>query len=296
MYAFFRKFPALGPANILRRTRLYSGVVDNLPSQVPTTTTGQGPFVDMPQIKPLKMGGLMSLQVPESATLNLRQLGVVCLNGGYDDLRSTIRHLGDDIWYQEVRAGCPTTIFLSDANSKSTQYLVVEIKRKEGWKIYKPKSLAAWSGQDLSFSWRTDHRSKSIELRGTGVIVVRSSGRISRIELQEDESFLTHPQTILATSATMGSNTLIPKDLSIRDDSVSSPRFGGWQGFIHRRLAVVSGTLDELNDRKLNWLSAQLLRLTSKVLTTLTNGVVGGNDKYVKISGPGCILLTNSYH
>lgn len=175
------------------------------------TVTGRGPFVDFLTFMPMgNTSAVLSVQLPESSSLNLRTTSIVALNGIVEDIQSDFRSLAPQFWYQSVSLRSAATIIVS---CPELNYHVVTVNKNEIWNIKSAESLIAWTGYDLLLTSSDSKKFAKLFLRceGVGSVVIKSSGKLFEVHVEEGE------QIIVSLSALVASNVPLtqPSDIPI---------------------------------------------------------------------------------
>lgn len=160
--------------------------------------TGNGPFIDLPQIEPFDSHDKgQRLQLPPGSSINTRLDSMVYLSNDFEGITRNVKTLCDTIWYQEVKLSSSNTLLYSFDLSECSNLALVEVKKGDAWNLKSSDHLAGWAGYDLQF----EETKAGLLLRGNGFFVARGVGLIYQLELKEDQQLLVRSNSLLGTSA-----------------------------------------------------------------------------------------------
>lgn len=161
-------------------------------------STGNGPFVDLPQLQTMNSGGLLRLQLPQASSLNLLSMSPVAVKGDVEQITTDIRSIGSEVQFQQVRTKAPATLVLADPSTCNSRFTLLTVKKDSSWTVFNSRSLAAWWGYDLLLA-TTENRSIMIE--GEGTVVVKCNAFCQRIQLEEGSFIYADASCLVASNA-----------------------------------------------------------------------------------------------
>lgn len=291
--------------------RLYSGLQEpvriDLSDQILPRATGGGPFVDVPKFDPIESSGaIMSIQLPESGHLNIRTASIVALNGRIYNLEAAVSYLKPGMWYQSVRLNIPVSFLVSGGDRN---YMLLDTQRDEKWIFENFDSVVAWSGQDLSVFLplcKASASSSAFHCNGSGTIVIQSTLKPFKVNIDPGENIL------VCSSALLASNAPLVKQVCLQDDRRFSKL---WTSLalsikatfcrVYRGLSHYASNIYGISPAKLpnsvrltKWNVGHSLK-SSLLLEKIANSLKSfppaplrkGNRQYYKVEGPAKIIV-----
>lgn len=184
-------------SQIPRASRRFASVVTELSNDALPAGTGRGPFVELPQFKPLgNPSHLLNVTLPRHSTLNIRNGAIVALNGDLSHITTT-----PVLWYQQLFVTEPASLLVSGRTDRGDIYTILDASKHQ-WTVLRGDNVIAWLGFDLKLERvATFDKFTSLQTSGKGTIVVNGKNQLFDVEVAPGESILVNPNVVVATTA-----------------------------------------------------------------------------------------------
>ncbi|ODQ80690.1 hypothetical protein BABINDRAFT_7394 [Babjeviella inositovora NRRL Y-12698] len=199
-----RRFVQFGVADATQGNNV-SEPINTLP-----TSTGNGPFAEMPKFSALGLpASLLSVLLPASGILNTRCGSIIAANGDLSQLTSEVvvhDWKRNPFLYQRVTASEQPMSLLVAPLISGASFATIHVKNQT-WVVNNKDSIIAWSGSSLELSsanLRTLVSGKnlsnftSISTSGQGTLAVSGQGQLFTMNLKSGESMLINPGSVIA--------------------------------------------------------------------------------------------------
>lgn len=181
-------------------------VINELSNENLPNGTGRGPFIELPKFKAIgEPSNLLSISLPKSASLNIRNGSIVAINGDLTAIKSEPKSLSGSARYQQLFTEALVSLLVNGTINNKKQienYSIINVEEKgEEWTILNEQSLIAWTGLNLELvPTTTFDKLSSVKTKGKGVIVVNGSNQLFDITLANNESIIINPNTVIAST------------------------------------------------------------------------------------------------
>ncbi|KAK6200189.1 uncharacterized protein RJT21DRAFT_114618 [Scheffersomyces amazonensis] len=276
--------------------------------------TGNGPFIELPEFNPIgSPSKLLNITLPQSSRLNIRHGSIVAINGDIGQLVSYTRSLTKFTTYQELHSQ-DSVSFIINGNNKNYTILNSESTTKP-WTILNDENIIAWTGYNFQLEpIKVLEKFRSFQTSGKGTIVINGDNELFDINLNENESILLNPTSLIATDGKIQfkvingeNNTRIWNLLSSLKlptftlpttgliGSINNSITGNYNQFKH---AIVKQTTS--NDA-VQWINKSWNQISSTINSAyhwiklrLTGTIIKKKPIFVDIRGPARLIISNN--